>query len=65
MSDADIVDPVVGMIYNMLRCPEAKAEFKRLGILKRMYECVSFRVVVNITISRECECRCSSLPNHC
>ena len=36
MSNGDIVDPVLGIIYNMLRCPDAKAEFERLGILKRM-----------------------------
>ena len=36
MSNADIVDPVMGIINNMLQCPEAKAEFERLGILKRV-----------------------------
>ena len=36
MSNADIVDLVVGIIHNMLPCPEAKTEFERLGILKCM-----------------------------
>ena len=32
-----IVDPVVGIVFNLLRCREAAVEFIRLDILKRTY----------------------------
>lgn len=41
ISNPKIVDPVVGIIFNMMRFPEAEEEFARLGISRLVREAVS------------------------